>query len=133
MLNCANKAGYERFSLVGQSAQIKQLRATIEKVANTASRILITGPGRSGKEVVARQIHTQSARKEARCGGALRRISAENADTELFGSEMLASGRRIVGLFEQAIAAHYILTSYAIAAETQSRLVRAVAAQTFRL
>ena len=56
----------EQFSLVGQSAHIKQLRTTIEKVANTASRILITGPGGSGKEVVARQIHAQSARRTAR-------------------------------------------------------------------
>ncbi len=124
----------EQLSLVGQSAQIKQLRTTIEKVANTASRILITGPGGSGKEVVARLIHAQSARKDgpfvvAHCA----RISAENADTELFGSEMLASGRRIVGLFEQAHRGTLYFDELCdLPLETQSRLVRAVAEQTFR-
>ncbi|NBX06531.1 MAG: sigma-54-dependent Fis family transcriptional regulator [Proteobacteria bacterium] len=85
----------EQLSLVGQSAQIKQLRTTM--VAHCA------------------------------------RISAENADTELFGSEMLASGRRIVGLFEQAHRGTLYFDELCdLPLETQSRLVRAVAEQTFR-
>lgn len=124
----------KQVQLVGQSAQIKQLRTTIEKVAGTASRILVTGPTGSGKEVVARAIHAQSERKDgpfvvAHCA----RIGAENADTELFGSELLASGRRIVGLFEQAHRGTLYFDELCdLPPETQSRLVRAVAEQTFR-
>ena len=124
----------KQVQLVGQSAQIKQLRTTVEKVAGTASRILITGPTGSGKEVVARAIHAQSERKDgpfvvAHCA----RIGAENADTELFGSELLASGRRIVGLFEQAHRGTLYFDELCdLPMETQSRLVRAVAEQTFR-
>ena len=119
----------KQVQLVGQSAQIKQLRTTIEKVAGTASRILVTGPTGSGKEVVARAIHAQSERKDgpfvvAHCA----RIGAENADTELFGSELLASGRRIVGLFEQAHRGTLYFDELCdLPLETQSRLVRAVA------
>ena len=124
----------EKVELIGQSAQVKQLRATIEKVAPTSSRILITGPTGSGKEVVARLIHAQSERKDgpfvvAHCA----RIGAENADTELFGSEILASGRRIVGLFEQAHRGTLYFDELCdLPLDTQSRLVRAVAEQTFR-
>jgi two-component system nitrogen regulation response regulator NtrX len=124
----------KQVQLVGQSAQIKQLRTTIEKVAGTASRILLTGPTGSGKEVVARAIHAQSERKDgpfvvAHCA----RIGAENADTELFGSELLTSGRRIVGLFEQAHRGTLYFDELCdLPLETQSRLVRAVAEQTFR-
>ena len=126
--------GPEKVELIGQSAQVKQLRATIEKVAPTSSRILITGPTGSGKEVLARLIHAHSERKEgpfivAHCA----RIVAENADTELFGSEMLATGRRIVGLFEQAHRGTLYFDELCdLPLDTQSRLVRAVAEQTFR-
>ena len=124
----------EKVELIGQSAQVKQLQATIEKVAPTSSRILITGPTGSGKEVVARLIHAHSERKEgpfivAHCS----RIGAENADIELFGSEMLATGRRIVGLFEQAHRGTLYFDELCdLPLDTQSRLVRAVAEQTFR-
>ena len=126
--------GPEKVELIGQSAQVKQLRATIEKVAPTSSRILITGPTGSGKEVLARLIHAHSDRKGgpfivAHCA----RIVAENADTELFGSEMLATGRRIVGLFEQAHRGTLYFDELCdLPLDTQSRLVRAVAEQTFR-
>ena len=53
----------EDFDLVGRSSVISQLRQTIEKVAPTGSRVLITGPAGSGKEVVARYIHNHSARR----------------------------------------------------------------------
>ena len=49
----------EDFDLVGRSSIITQLRQTIEKVAPTGSRVLITGPAGSGKEVVARLIHAR--------------------------------------------------------------------------
>src|SRR5579871_6897267 len=55
------KAGDEA-ELIGQSSVIAQLRALIEKIAPTNSRVLISGPAGSGKEVAARLVHTRSRR-----------------------------------------------------------------------
>src|SRR5262245_35177330 len=55
------KAGDET-ELVGMSSAIGVLRQLVDKVAPTGSRILITGPSGSGKEVVARLIHARSRR-----------------------------------------------------------------------
>jgi two-component system nitrogen regulation response regulator NtrX len=54
----------KKAALIGSSSSIVELRATIEKIADTASRILITGEFGSGKELVARTIH-RSANKSA--------------------------------------------------------------------
>ena len=51
--------------LIGNSSIMAQLRAAIDKVAPTGSRILLTGPPGSGKEVVARLIHARSNRSSA--------------------------------------------------------------------
>ena len=51
-------------SLVGSSQGMTVLRRTIDRVAPTGSRVLITGPAGSGKEVVARQIHLNSPRAQ---------------------------------------------------------------------
>jgi len=124
----------DKLALIGTSTSVKQLRSAVEKVAVTASRILITGPAGSGKEVVARIIHNQSERKDgpfivASCA----RLVAENADAELFGAEAMATGRRIVGLFEQAHRGTLYFDEICdLPLDTQSRLVRAVAEQTFR-
>src|SRR6201996_5405529 len=46
--------------LIGESAVLSQLRSQVERVAPTGSRVMIFGPAGSGKEVVARIIHTRS-------------------------------------------------------------------------
>ncbi|QJC27296.1 DNA-binding transcriptional regulator NtrC [Anaplasma platys] len=56
------RAFFEDYELVGNSPQIKNLRATINKAASTFSRILITGAPGTGKEVVARLIHRKFRR-----------------------------------------------------------------------
>jgi len=48
--------------LVGTSTHITQLRHKIAKIAPTNSRILISGPSGSGKELIARLMHAQSGR-----------------------------------------------------------------------
>jgi DNA-binding NtrC family response regulator len=48
----------------GNSAAINQVRATLKRVANTGSRLLITGPAGSGKEVAARLLHSWSPRAQ---------------------------------------------------------------------
>jgi two-component system nitrogen regulation response regulator NtrX len=120
--------------LIGQSAAIRQLGQQVEKLAPTASRVLISGPSGSGKETLARVIHAQSGRGEqpfvvAACG----RLTAERADAELFGSEQLQAGRRVVGLLEQANRGTLYFDEICdLPPETQGRIVRAVAEQRFR-
>ncbi|HCD63226.1 MAG: sigma-54-dependent transcriptional regulator [Candidatus Puniceispirillaceae bacterium] len=120
--------------LIGQSSAVKQLQQAIDRVAPTASRVLITGPSGSGKEMAARLIHDRSDRREgpfivASCA----RLNTAHADRDLFGSEGLQSGRRVIGLFEQAHRGTlYFDEVCELPAAIQSRLVRTVAEQNFR-
>ena len=53
----------ETSELIGNSAVMRTIRQSIEKIAPTASRVLINGPSGSGKELAARSIHSQSDRR----------------------------------------------------------------------
>ncbi|MEO5568783.1 MAG: response regulator, partial [Gemmatimonadaceae bacterium] len=53
-----------RFEIVGRSYAIRAVIEKIEKVAATPARVLITGENGTGKELVARAVHSQSARKD---------------------------------------------------------------------
>ncbi|HSU07124.1 MAG TPA: response regulator, partial [Acetobacteraceae bacterium] len=55
------RAGPET-ALTGPSAAVASVRAQIERVAPTGSRVLVHGPAGSGKEVAARMIHARSRR-----------------------------------------------------------------------
>src|SRR5207237_2310311 len=95
------KAGDEG-ELVGSSPTITQLKILIDKIAPTNSRVLITGPAGSGKEVVARLIHARSRR----AGNAFVAINCatmapDRIEAELFGEEH-SDGPRQIGLFELA-------------------------------
>ena len=72
----------------GNSAAVRRLRRMIEQVAPFDTTVLITGESGTGKEVVARSIHSHSARKDKpfvaiNCGA----IPAELLESELFGHE----------------------------------------------
>ena len=74
--------------MVGQSAPMMEVRDMIEKVAPTNARVLITGENGTGKELVAKQLHEQSARRygpfiEVNCAA----IPAELIESQLFGHE----------------------------------------------
>lgn len=62
-LELRSRAG-EPDALIGSCSAIGALRRTIDRVGPTGSRVLINGPAGSGKEVVARQIHTSSPRAQ---------------------------------------------------------------------
>src|SRR3984885_1539189 len=91
------KAGDDS-ELVGLSSAISQLRQLVEKIAPTGSRVLITGPSGSGKEVVARLIHARSRR----AGNAFVAINCatmapSRIESELFGVEA-GEGARKTGM-----------------------------------
>jgi len=74
--------------MIGSSPAMTQLRRTIDRVAGTEARVLIVGENGTGKELVARQIHLQSKRKdqpfvEVNCAA----IPSELIESELFGHE----------------------------------------------
>ncbi|HWA92452.1 MAG TPA: sigma-54 dependent transcriptional regulator [Rhizomicrobium sp.] len=125
------KAGDES-ELVGQSSAISQLRQLIEKIAPTGSRVLITGPSGSGKEVVARLIHARSRR----AGNAFVAINCATMDparieTELFGIEG-SDGPRKIGLLELAHNGTLYLDEVAdMPIETQGKILRVLVEQTF--
>ncbi|MGB0839727.1 MAG: sigma-54-dependent transcriptional regulator, partial [Chitinophagales bacterium] len=74
--------------IVGESPPIQKIKQTIDRVAPTEARILITGENGTGKELVARWIHEKSNRRdkpfvEINCAA----IPAELIESELFGHE----------------------------------------------
>jgi two-component system nitrogen regulation response regulator NtrX len=122
--------------LIGVSSAMNGLRSAIAKIAPTGSRILITGPAGSGKEVIARLIHENSYRKEGPfvvVNSAMMR--PESLEVELFGTEQghpdAASPRRI-GTFERAHGGTLFFDEVAdMPLETQGKMVRVVQEQSF--
>jgi two-component system nitrogen regulation response regulator NtrX len=96
----------ERWRILGGSSAIRETLATIEKVAPTQVRILVTGGNGTGKELVARNIHERSGRwrgpfVEVNCAA----IPRELVESELFGHEKGAFTGAVgsrEGRFEQA-------------------------------
>jgi two-component system nitrogen regulation response regulator NtrX len=120
--------------LVGTSPAANQLRQQIERVAPTGSRVLITGPPGSGKEVVARLLHLRSRRSKGpfvpvNCAT----MRPERLEIELFGTEAGGEGApRKIGTFERAHGGTLFLDEVAdMPLETQGKIVRVLQEQTF--
>ena len=96
----------QKLDMVGASPAIKQVKETIEKVAPTEARVLITGPNGTGKELVAHWLHQKSQRSDApfvavNCAA----IPTELIESELFGHEkgsFTSAVKQRQGKFEQA-------------------------------
>jgi len=127
------RAGGEA-ELIGRSSAINQVRQSIEKVAPTGSRVLITGPAGSGKEVVARLIHARSRRNGGPFVGLnCATMRPDRLEMELFGTEAgVDGGGRKIGTFEQAHSGTLLLDEVAdMPLETQGKIVRALQEQVF--
>jgi two-component system, NtrC family, nitrogen regulation response regulator NtrX len=92
--------------IIGESEAIVHIKETIERVAPTDARVLVTGPNGTGKELVARWIHELSPRVdhpivEVNCAA----IPSELIESELFGHEkgaFTSAVKQRIGKFEQA-------------------------------
>jgi DNA-binding NtrC family response regulator len=92
--------------ILGDSSGINLIKDTIEKVAPTEARVLITGANGAGKELVARWLHEKSGRSsstlvEVNCAA----IPSELIESELFGHEkgsFTSAVKQRIGKFEQA-------------------------------
>jgi two-component system nitrogen regulation response regulator NtrX len=116
----------------GNSVAINAVRATLKRVAGTGSRVLITGPGGSGKEVAARLLHAWSNRADKPfviVNSA--RITPERFEHELFGEEQ--DGRLLrAGLLEMADGGTLYLDEVAdMPLSTQARILRVLTEQSF--
>ncbi len=120
-------------TMVGRSSVIQQLRATVDRVGPTNSRILIIGPSGSGKELTARLIHAASARAQGPfvvINAAA--ITPERLEFELFGVEEGEGRERHRGALEEAHGGTLFLDEIAdMPRETQNRVLRVLVEQTF--
>ena len=129
------RAGVES-ELTGTSQAISVLRAGIERVAPTGSRVLIHGPAGSGKEVAARMVHARSRRADGpfvalNCAT----LNPARFEEELFGMEAGADAQiqpRRAGVLERAHGGTLLLDEVSdMPTETQGKIVRALQDQTF--
>jgi two-component system nitrogen regulation response regulator NtrX len=125
-----------KFELVGQSPAMQQLRQLIETAGPTNSRVLVGGENGTGKELVARAIHLQSARADrpfvaVNCAA----IPETLIESELFGHEKGSfSGATSMkrGQFEQADGGTLFLDEIGdMSLSTQAKVLRALQEQQF--
>jgi len=123
-------------NLTGDGQGIASLRAAIERVAPTGSRVLITGAPGSGKETVARMIHAKSRRAQGPFVALNCAILApERFESELFGVESGANPHaspRRVGVLERAHGGTLLLDEVSeMPMETQGKIARVLQEQSF--
>jgi len=124
---------FHSYDIVGKSQSIEKVKNLIIKLSNTESRIFISGPAGSGKELVARQIHKQSLRANKPfvvVNGAL--LDPQKYESELFGVENTNETINY-GFFEKATDGTLLIDEVSeIPLETQAKILRVLIDQKFR-
>lgn len=119
------------YQIVGNSEAIEHVKQMIARVGATDARVLITGENGTGKELVARQLHEMSARKDApfievNCAA----IPSELIESELFGHEkgaFTSANKQRKGKFEQAHGGTLFLDEIGdMSLSAQSKVLRAL-------
>ena len=120
-----------KYEIIGESKQIKSVKSLIEKIAPTNAKVLILGPNGSGKELVARQIHSNSLRAdgpfiEVNCAA----IPSELIESELFGhikGSFTSAHKDRIGKFEAANEGTIFLDEIGdMSLSAQSKVLRAI-------
>ena len=121
------------YDIIGNSQPMLKVKSLITKLSNTESRIFISGPAGSGKELVGRQIHKQSLRANKPfvvVNGAL--LDPQKYELELFGSEN-TNDTTSYGFFEKAKDGTLLIDEVTeIPLETQAKILRVLIDQKFR-
>jgi len=124
---------FNSFEIIGKSKNVINLKDQINHLGSSDSRIFISGPIGSGKELVARKIHLISSRKNKPfviINGAL--LNIEKYEKELFGEES-SDGSILYGALEKASDGVLLIDEVTeIPLETQSKILRVLIDQKFK-
>ena len=124
---------FHSYDIIGNGQAMEKIRNLITKLSNTESRIFVSGPAGSGKELISRQIHKQSSRSNKPfvvVNGAL--LDSQKYELELFGSEN-PNDTTSYGFFEKAKGGTLLIDEVTeIPLETQAKILRVLIDQKFR-
>ena len=124
---------FHSFELIGCSQNIEEIRDQIEKLSTSESRIFISGPIGSGKELIARKLHKISNRRKGPftiLNGAL--LDVKKYELELFGEEK-NNGSITYGALEKSSGGILLIDEVTeIPLETQSKILRVLIDQKFK-
>ena len=124
---------FHSYDLIGKSQNITSIREQIEKLSLSDSRIFISGPTGTGKELIARKIYKKSKRNRGPfiiINGAL--LDIKKYEEELFGEER-SDGSISYGALEKATGGILLIDEVSeIPLETQSKILRVVIDQKFK-
>ena len=124
---------FHSFDLIGNSSNIISIRDQIQKLSQSESRVFISGPTGSGKELISRKIYKNSKRKSGPfviINGAL--LDPKKYELELFGEEK-DDGSIFYGALEKASGGVLLIDEVTeIPLETQTKILRVVIDQKFR-
>ena len=130
--NLENKI-FHTFDLIGMSQNVISIKDQIDKVSNSESRVFISGPTGSGKELIARKIYKNSKRNDKPfviLNGAL--LDADKYELELLGEER-KDGSISYGALEKASNGILLIDEVTeIPFNTQSKILRILIYQKFK-
>ena len=124
---------FHSFELIGKSSSIMKVKKIIDKLSTSESRVLISGPTGTGKELVARKIHKNSSRSKEPfviINAAL--LKEQTYEKELFGEEF-EDGNISFGALERANKGTLLIDEVSeIPQETQAKILRVLIDQKFK-
>ncbi len=124
---------FHSFEIIGKSQNITSIKDQILKLSQSESRVFISGPTGSGKELISRKIYKNSKRSKGPfiiINGAL--LDSKKYELELFGEER-KDGSIVYGALEKASGGVLLIDEVTeIPLETQSKILRVVIDQKFK-